>query len=110
MTPPLITVGSSDAPSRTAATIDVVVVLPCVPATVRQYFNLMSSASISERLMTGILNFRAASTSGFSSVLMAEEITSKATSAILDASWPLKILMPIFWSRWTLAFSLTSDP
>ncbi len=48
-----------------AATSDVVVVLPCVPATAMPYFMRISSASISARGMTGMRSARARTTSGF---------------------------------------------
>ena len=54
MMPPLITVGSSPAASSSVATSEVVVVLPCVPATATQLFSRMSSASISARRTTGM--------------------------------------------------------
>ncbi len=47
MMPPLITVGSRLPASRSAATIDVVVVLPCVPPIATQPRNRINSASIS---------------------------------------------------------------
>ena len=54
MMPPLITVGSIPPASSNAATIEVVVVLPCVPATATVYFSRISSASISARRTTGM--------------------------------------------------------
>ena len=54
MMPPLITVGSIPPASSSAATIEVVVVLPCVPATATVDFSRISSASISARRTTGM--------------------------------------------------------
>ena len=53
MMPPLITVGSSPPASSMAATIDVVVVLPCVPPTAIDHLSRISSPSISARRTTG---------------------------------------------------------
>ena len=51
--PPTTTVGSSPAAPSTAATMEVVVVLPWVPAMAMEYLSRISSASISARGMTG---------------------------------------------------------
>ena len=50
----MTTVGSRPPAASTAATIDVVVVLPCMPAMAMPYFRRISSASISARGMTGM--------------------------------------------------------
>ena len=47
--PPTTTVGSKPPAASTAATIEVVVVLPCMPAIAIPYFSRISSASISAR-------------------------------------------------------------
>ena len=52
--PPTTTVGSSPPRSSTSATIEVVVVLPWLPATATPYLSRISSASISARGMTGM--------------------------------------------------------
>ena len=54
MMPPLMTVGSSSALSSMAAMIEVVVVLPWVPATATDHLRRISSASISARRTTGM--------------------------------------------------------
>ncbi len=54
MMPPLITVGSIPPASSRAAIIEVVVVLPCVPATATVSLSRISSASISARRTTGM--------------------------------------------------------
>ena len=59
MMPPLITVGSKPPASTRHATIDVVVVLPCVPAIAIALFSRISSASISARRTTGSRAVRA---------------------------------------------------
>ena len=52
--PPMTTVGSRPPAASTAATIEVVVVLPCMPAMAMPYFRRISSASISARGITGM--------------------------------------------------------
>ena len=64
MMPPLITVGSTPPLSSSAAIIEVVVVLPCVPATATVFCIRISSASISARSTRGRRRSAAASISG----------------------------------------------
>ncbi len=64
--PPTMTVGSSPPSISTRLIIDVVVVLPCVPATPMPYFSRITSASISARRMIGIFRRWASRTSGLS--------------------------------------------
>ena len=64
--PPTTTVGSSPAAPSTAATMEVVVVLPWVPAMAMPYLSRISSASISARGMTGTPRWRATCTSTLS--------------------------------------------
>ena len=52
--PPITAVGSSPARSSTSATIEVVLVLPCAPATAIPNRSRINSASISARAITGI--------------------------------------------------------
>ena len=59
--PPTTTVGSKPACDRIVAAIEVVVVLPWLPATAMPYFSRISSASSSPRGMTGIPSRRASS-------------------------------------------------
>ena len=69
MMPPLITVGSIPPASSIAAIIDVVVVLPCVPATAIVFCMRISSASISARRTTRQAPFStAASISGIAAL------------------------------------------
>ena len=109
MMPPLITVGSKPPASIRAATIEVVVVLPWVPATAMQRLSRISSASISARRTTGSRCTRAASSSGLSR-LTAEETTTTSAPSRLRASWPTVTWMPLSRSRLTLALSATSEP
>ena len=62
--PPITAVGSSPARSSTSAIIDVVVVLPCDPATATENRSRISSASISARGITGIPRRSASAISG----------------------------------------------
>src|SRR3546814_17234175 len=64
MMPPLMTVGSRWPASSSAATIDVVVVLPCVPAMATVDFSRITSASIDARRTTGMRRSSDASTPG----------------------------------------------
>ena len=109
MMPPLITVGSRSPASSSAATIEVVVVLPWVPAIATQLFSRISSASISARRTTGMRWARAAISSGLSR-LIAVDTTSTSAPATFSALWPTVIVMPLSRRRLTLALSETSEP
>ena len=109
MMPPLMTVGSRLPASSKVATIEVVVVLPWVPAMAMQLFSRISSASISARRTTGMRWPRAAINSGLSR-LIAVEITSTSAPFTFSALWPTLILMPFSRSRVTFAFSDASEP
>jgi hypothetical protein len=92
--PPLITVGSTPPASSSAATIEVVVVLPCVPAIATVDFSRISSASISARRTTGMRFSSASSTSGLPR-LIAVEVTTTAASPRFSALWPIITLIPL---------------
>ena len=109
MMPPLITVGSSPAPSRSAAMSEVVVVLPWVPPTAIAHLRRISSPSISARRTTGTKRARAAWTSGLSG-LTAEETTTTWASSTFAAAWPMVTGMPSPCRRRTLALSAASLP
>src|SRR5262249_36125825 len=109
MMPPLMTVGSNRPASSSAATIDVVVVLPWVPAMGTQLLRRISSASISARRTTGMRPARAAVSSGLSR-LMADETTTTAAPSTLSAACPTVTAMPFSRRRLTLALSATSEP
>ena len=79
MIPPLITVGSIPPASSSAAIIDVVVVLPCVPATATVFCIRISSASISARRTRGRRFSAAAATSGLLSGMAVEQTTTAAS-------------------------------
>ena len=109
MMPPLITVGSRLPASSRVATIEVVVVLPWVPAMAMQLFNRISSASISARRTTGMRCARAAISSGLSR-LIAVDTTSTSAPATFSARWPMFTVTPFSRSRVTLAPSEASEP
>ena len=109
MMPPLITVGSKPPASTSAATSDVVVVLPWVPPIATQRLSRISSASISARRTTGRRLARAAVSSGLSR-LIAVETTTTSASPSAAAEWPTEILAPLSRSRLTLALSDASEP
>ena len=91
------------------AVIEVVVVLPWLPATAIPYFNRINSASSSPRGITGICRRRASSTSGFCSST-AELITSARAPAMLEAACPSKTRAPSPANRSVIGESLTSEP
>ena len=109
MIPPLMTVGSTPPASRIAATIEVVVVLPCVPATATVDLSRISSASISARRTTGTRRSSAASTSGLPR-LIAVETTTTAASPRFSARCPTATAMPRVRSPSITDPSATSDP
>ena len=85
--PPTTTVGSRPPLSSTSATIEVVVVLPWLPATATPYLRRISSASISVRGITGMPRRRASTTSGFSG-FTAVEVTTTWAPRRRAAAWP----------------------
>ena len=107
--PPFTTVGSMPPASSSAATIEVVVVLPCVPATATFDFSRISSASISARRTTGRFCARAASSSGLPG-LIAEEITTTLAPSRFSAFCPTKTVAPFASSRSVIGLALASDP
>ncbi len=107
--PPTMTVGSKPPASRTRAVIEVVVVLPCEPATATPYFIRMSSASISARGMTGMRPARALRTSTLSS-RTAEEVTTTSALLRFSARWPMATWAPRRTSRRVASFSWMSEP
>jgi len=107
--PPITAVGSSPARSRTSATIDVVVVFPCEPATAMPYRSRISSASISARGITGTWIAPAAATSGLSAPI-ADDTTTTSADPTLAAAWPVATRMPSVSSRSVTLDRFTSDP
>jgi hypothetical protein len=102
-------VGSRPARSSTSATIDVVVVLPCEPATAMPDRRRMSSASISARGITGMRRRWASTISGLFA-RTADEYTTTSASPTWPASWPSATRTPSVWSRPVTSDSFRSDP
>ena len=107
--PPTTTVGSRPPLSSTRATIEVVVVLPWLPATATPYLSRISSASISARGMTGTPSRRASSTSGFR-LRTAVEVTTTWAPCTCSAPWPTATFAPSCASRSVTAERLRSEP
>ena len=74
--------------------MEVVVVLPWVPATAMQDFSRISSASISARRTMGTRRSIASSTSGLPR-LIAVDVTTTAASPRFSARCPIITLMPL---------------
>ncbi len=102
-------VGSIAASARIAATSEVVVVLPCVPAIAMPCLKRISSASIIARGTTGMCRSRACRTSGFSA-FTAEETTTASAPAMFAAACPITTGMPRSRRRFTTAPSAMSEP
>ena len=102
-------VGSRPASASTAATSEVVVVLPCVPAIAMPRLKRMSSASIIARGTTGTCASRARTTSGLSG-FTAEDTTTASAAATFSAACPMAMRIPIERSRRTAGLSDRSDP
>ena len=85
--PPITASGSSPLRSSTNAIIEVVVVLPCAPATAIENRIRISSASISARGMTGMPRRLASTTSGFDG-RTADETTTTSASPTFPAACP----------------------
>ncbi len=96
--------------SRTSATIEVVVVLPWLPATATPYFRRISSASISARGMTGMLRRRASSTSGLSRRTAVEVDDDVRVAATFSAAWPSATRAPSETRRSVTAERFRSEP
>ncbi len=109
MMPPLMTVGSLPPASSSAAIIEVVVVLPCVPPIATVHFKRMISASISARFTTGTPRARAASVSGLP-FLIADETTTTPACMAFSALCPIVTVTPCARRRSVLALSLASEP
>ena len=107
--PPTTTVGSKPPAVSTDATIDVVVVFPCIPAIAMPYFSRISSASISARWITGIFRARASVTSGLFS-WTAELTTTTLAPTTFAAACPSNTVAPSVASRSVTADRRRSDP
>src|SRR5450755_1687992 len=107
--PPIRTVGAKPPASSTAATIEVVVVLPCVPETATPFLSAMISASISARCMTGMPARCAATTSGLSGG-MADEMTTASAPLMLSDAWPSATRAPSALSLSKVELVRRSEP
>ena len=108
--PPITAVGSRPARSSTSAIIDVVVVLPCEPATAIEKRSRISSASISARGMTGMSRRCASTTSGFVG-FTADDTTTTSASPKCDAACPTNTVTPSFLARRSVtSLRFASDP
>ena len=103
------TVGSSPPAASTAATIDVVVVLPCIPAMAMPYFRRINSASISARWMTGIWSLRASAISGLS-VAIAELVDNHIGAGDVLGAMSFEMIAPRLARRCGDGELLRSEP
>ena len=108
--PPMTIVGSKWAWASTVAISDVVVVLPCVPATAMPYLRRINSASISARGMTGIIRSRARTTSGLANFTAEEMTTTSVSGSTCSGRWPYTTCAPLRARRSVVSDSATSDP
>src|SRR3989339_1377400 len=107
--PPITKVGSKPPLASTLAASEVVVVLPCVPATAMPWRRRINSASIIARGTTGMRRARAASTSGLSWPTAVDTTTASASVRCCSA-WPRYTVAPSCLRRCVTAFSLRSEP
>ena len=89
--------------------MEVVVVLPWLPATATPYLRRISSASISARGITGTPSRRASTTSGLS-LLTAVEVTTTCAPWTWAASCPIPTLAPSVASRSVTLVRFRSEP
>ncbi|CAM5556103.1 hypothetical protein STANM309S_06472 [Streptomyces tanashiensis] len=90
--------------------MEVVVVLPCVPATAIARRPSMREASASERCTTGMPSSAARASSGLSARMALETTTAEASSARCSAAWPMCTVTPRARSDSAVADSLASLP
>ncbi len=107
--PPRKKVGSAPVSRSAWIAIAVVVVLPWVPATARSLPRSASSASSSPRWRTRCPRSRARASSGLSSPIAVETMTS-ASSGTRAASWPIAGSIPSARRRSMYEDSARSDP
>ena len=107
--PPITKVGSSSASPKTLAKSEVVVVLPCVPATAMPCRKRINSANISARRTCGIKAALAATNSSLSARI-AELTTITSAPSTFAAAWPINTVAPSSCKRLVLAFSARSEP
>src|SRR5512134_145792 len=108
--PPMTMVGSMLPWVSTVETMEVVVVLPWVPAMAMPYFIRISSASISARGITGIFRRCASRSSGLSGRTAEETTTTCPSSGTLSAAWDGKTVAPIRSRRSVVSDRRRSEP
>ena len=101
--------GSAPAASSITAIIELVVVLPWVPATAIVRWTPMAAARASERCRTRSPRARAAASSGLDS-RMAVEITTVSACSMFSAAWGTKTRAPFSRSASSTGPSLASEP
>ena len=92
------------------ASIDVVVVLPCVPATAIGRSPSIRAASASDRCTTGMPSSAARASSGLSCRIADDTTTQLASSARCSAACPMCTVAPSARSASAVADSLASLP
>ena len=106
--------GSTPTACRAATVIEVVEVLPWVPARSTWVRPAINSARRSERRIIGMPASVAATSSGLSCAIAAKEVTTTLggwePSSILLASWPMAMVAPMARSISTGVDSLISEP
>ena len=107
--PPTATVGSRPASSKMAASIAVVVVLPCVPPTATSLYPCASSASIAPRVTIVSRCSSAATNSGLSAAI-AEETTTVSAAPRFSARCPIATWTPSASSSSSSGVRRTSEP
>ena len=101
--------GRSPASTSTRASMELVVVLPWVPATAMVRLTEAMAGRIWLRVATGTPAARAARTSGLAAE-MAEEMATTSASARLAGSWPMATGTPSARSRSVTWLSFRSEP
>ena len=107
--PPTRKLGCSPPAPAASASIEVVVVLPCVPETAAVRRVAQIAASTSARLDTRMPRRRASASSGLRSVMAVDTATSSA-SPRLAASWPTCTTTPSARSRSSAGDGRRSEP
>ena len=112
--PPMAKLGSIPAACMATTAMEVVEVFPCVPAISTWVEPVMSSPSRSERRMTGMFCSRAATSSGLSCGIAANEVTTTVGNCPLrirfSALCPTATCAPMDCKASTGRDSFTSEP
>ena len=112
--PPTAKDGSNPVCCRATISIEVVVVLPCVPVTMRVRRPAISLASTAGRRITGIARRRASTSSGLvfgmAAWVVMTAVGPPGSRSRFAASWPMLIRAPRARSAATPRDSLASEP